>query len=475
MRKRPGRSHFDFFDAIVDDDARVLFKVVHDAFEKFLFAFDVFPLREFAPHILGVGDCERHNSRAFGGRFGIDDVVDDHDAMVVALVVFAGLEVLSRVESAGHEDSIVLDAKFFYALVECNVSVEKSYAVLHCVGFFDFSFGDGDTLVQKSRIRCLRIDVCDDVIGFNKTYARIDADDFAVVVGHDFVCLDVEPKLAAELSESFNARNRHAVRVVLANCRAFRCVHIEHPRLMYEAQTLVIHTDVRPVYVEDVDCVFWHTDFSQNRIERSFGKTQEVGKAFEIKHAVHFDHIVFVKLVEDVIGKIIVGVNALFCEIEKDFHRFSRSGDGLFHDVDDVVDADGKSEIEVLAAARRANVSVKFGNEKPVDVKFVVLHHNFAGKSPVAFAANAAIFVQGRVELESTANEARRTTAGEIVLLDKQRLLPAEARARAADNPPVPAPMTTASYFTAIIVPPYVVRPVYLNDSMSINLNKYYY
>lgn len=164
----------------------VLFKVVHDAFEKFLFAFDVFPLREFAPHILGVGDCERHNSRAFGGRFGIDDVVDDHDAMVVALVVFAGLEVLSRVESAGHEDSIVLDAKFFYAFVECNVSVEKSYAVLHCVGFFDFSFGDGDTLVQKSRIRCLRIDVCDDVIGFNKTYARIDADYFAVVVGHDF-------------------------------------------------------------------------------------------------------------------------------------------------------------------------------------------------------------------------------------------------------------------------------------------------
>ena len=422
MRKRPGRSHFDFFDAIVDDDARVLFKVVHDAFEKFLFAFDVFPLREFAPHILGVGDCERHNRRAFGGRFGIDDVVDDHDAMVVALVVFAGLEVLSRVESAGHEDSIVLDAKFFYALVECNVSVEKSYAVLHCVGFFDFSFGDGDTLVQKSRIRCLRIDVCDDVIGFNKTYARIDADDFAVVVGHDFVCLDVEPKLAAELSESFNARNRHAVRVVLANRRAFRCVHIEHPRLMYEAQTLVIHTDVRPVYVEDVDCVFWHTDFSQNRIERSFGKTQEVGKAFEIKHAVHFDHIVFVKLVEDVIGKIIVGVNALFCEIEKDFHRFSRSGDGLFHDVNDVVDADGKSEIEVLAAARRADASVKFGNEKPVDVELVVLHHNFAGKSPVAFAANAAIFVQGRVELESTANEARRTTAGEIVLLDKQRL-----------------------------------------------------
>lgn len=117
-----------------------------------------------------------------------------------------------------------------------------------------------------------------------------------------------------------------------------------------------------------------------------------------------------------------MGVNALFCEIEKDFHRFSRSGDGLFHDVNDVVDADGKSEIEVLAAARRADASVKFGNEKPVDVELVVLHHNFAGKSPVAFAANAAIFVQGRVELESTANEARRTTAGEIVLLDKQRL-----------------------------------------------------
>lgn len=150
-----------------------------------------------------------------------------------------------------------------------------------------------------------------------------------------------------------------------------------------------------------------------------------------------------------------MGVNTLFCEIEKDFHRFSRSGDGLFHDVDDVVDADGKSEIEVLAAARRANASVKFGNEKPVDVKFVVLHHNFAGKSPVAFAANAAIFVQGRVELESTANEARRTTAGEIVLLDKQRLFACRSKGESRGQSARACSDDDGIVFTAIIVPPY--------------------
>ena len=86
MRERPRGGKFDLLDAVVNDDAGVLFKVVHHLFEQLLLFVDILALGKVAPDILGIADGEGHHGRALGRSVRVDHVVNDNDAVRVVLV-----------------------------------------------------------------------------------------------------------------------------------------------------------------------------------------------------------------------------------------------------------------------------------------------------------------------------------------------------------------------------------------------------
>ena len=91
-------------------------------------------------------------------------------------------EVLSVIQVTGHKDGIVLNAEFFNALVQADISLKETNTVLLGIDALYFTVRNLDSLVQKLRIRVLGIHVRNDIIRLHKTGICLHADNLAVII-----------------------------------------------------------------------------------------------------------------------------------------------------------------------------------------------------------------------------------------------------------------------------------------------------
>ena len=270
----------------------------------------------------------------------------------------------------------------------------------------DFPFGNGNLFVQKFGVSILRVHVGNHIIGLHKPNIRIYADYIALLVSHHFIGLDVKPKLAAQFTEALHSGTGHAMGIVLTDGRPVFGVHQEHPGHVNEAEPLIVHADVCPIYIEDINGIFRHPDFPENLVKGVFCHTQEVGVLFHEKGFIYIGEALLIHTVQHMVVEVIVGLVALLGQRKENFHRLFGAGNSLFHGVNDVLFANRQSQVKMLAAAGSADTAVKLRNEKPVDVQLVIFHHQLAGHAPFLGRANRAEFMQGGIKLKTTPHKA---------------------------------------------------------------------
>ena len=225
---------------------------------------------------------------------------------------------------------------------------------------------------------------------------------------------------AASLADRPVHRDRELVRAVTRDIRGVHDVLVHQRRVKAELQILHVHAHVAPVGREDL-----------LRLERHFQLAEHdrrgiVGALEEVRVLLHHDLRVGFPARRGHGG---VGGHDAVRQIEELLHGFAAAGDVFLHLVDVGLLSEGHDRVDLLLALAVDDQPVGLREPDPVHLRAVGVDQRADLLARVRLA-DVAELVQGGLELEAAAAEARGEAAGQIVLLDQQRLEAAAARGR---------------------------------------------
>lgn len=277
---------------------------------------------------------------------------------------------------------------------------------------------------------------------FHLAARRFHAADGLILIKEDLRGGAVHPYLAAHLPEAFEKAGRQLVARLIRDPCAVVDVQPEHVHVLQKGEVVHIHAEIAPVGPHDVLRELRHFHGAEHLVHRIAAETQEVGEVLL--------HVFRVGLSRDA-ERIVARLVELGAEIKKVLDRLAAAGDEPLHFVDKFLHGAGKRRIDVgLAVGGGGDHTEVVRYHVPRDIQPELLTR-FAAAAGIFLAAPFADLVQRGLKLKASPAEAEAQPPGRLCRSTRSVFLPPFAIRQAAARPPLPAPMTTASYFCMVL------------------------